>query len=71
MQPINMLYNKVNKLREHLVTHKRINDTDIFEAEIDICNAIALAITKDRDYKMSKSDANKLEWAAKATNFKL
>jgi hypothetical protein len=58
------LYKKVSKLRSHLIVHKLV-------AEIDLCTAIMNKLIDDASYKIIKSDASKLEAAAKATNFNL
>jgi len=58
------LYKKVSKLRSHLIVHKLV-------AEIDLCTAIMNKLIDDASYKITKSDASKLEAAAKATNFNL
>jgi len=58
------LYKKVSKLRSHLIVHKLV-------AEIDLCTAIMNKLIDDASYKITKSDASKLEVAAKATNFNL
>ena len=48
----------------HLIVHKLV-------AEIDLSTAIMNKLIDDASYKIIKSDASKLEAAAKATNFNL
>ena len=62
------LYKKVSKLRSHLIVHNHVTE---LQTEIHTCTAIMNKLIDDATYKITKSDASKLEAAAKATNFNL
>ena len=55
-------------MRSHLIVHKHVTE---LQAEIHTCTAIMNKLIDDATYKITKSDASKLEAAAKATNFNL